>query len=51
VRAKSKTFLRVAVRYGGRKLGRVGQDENVIILVKYGSDGASTTEVVTLMVK
>ncbi|CAB4001440.1 Hypothetical predicted protein [Paramuricea clavata] len=50
VRAKSKTFLRVAVRYGGGKRGRVGQNENVIILVQ-GSHGASATEVVSFMIK
>ena len=50
VRAKSKTFLRVAVRYGGGKRGKVGKNENIIILVQ-GSRGASTTEVIQLMVK
>jgi hypothetical protein len=50
VRAKSKTFLRVAVRYGGGKRGKVGKNENIIILVQ-GSHGASTTEVIQLMVK
>lgn len=50
VRAKSKKFLRVAVRYSGGKLGREGQNENVIILVK-GPDGSVATELVPLMVK
>ena len=50
VRAKSKAFLRVAVRYSGGKLGRVGQNENVIIRVQ-GDLGVSTTEVIPLMVK
>ena len=42
-------FFRVSVRYGGGKLGRVGQDENVIVMVK-GNHG-TTTEVIPLMVK
>ncbi len=50
MRAKGKTFLRVVVRYSGGKLGRIGQNINVIILVK-GSHGASATEVIPLMVK
>ncbi|XP_028413142.1 von Willebrand factor A domain-containing protein 7-like [Dendronephthya gigantea] len=49
-RARSKKYLRVAVRYGGGKRGREGQNENVIILVK-GPDGSIATEVVPLMVK
>lgn len=42
-------FLRVSVRYGGGKLGRVGQNENVIVMVK--SNHGITTEVIPLMVK
>ena len=49
VRAKSRMFLRVSVRYGGGKLGRVGQNENVIVMVK--SNHGITAEVIPLMVK
>ena len=48
VRAKRRKFIRVSVRYSGGKLGRVGQTENVIIIVK--AKDCVTTEVVSLMI-